>query len=202
MRLRVLRLERVDVRGEAITERAVFCPARKCSMPLDECRRCLHFERADDSLLECKPDVLESAERASSDDSVLGGDVRVGEVMGGPTVLIPIQTPFRAALEALTRATSGHALVGVVVDTEGVVVGTIEHPDAGFVEEIDRSSEAARAVAPVRESATLGAAVERMVKERRRFLPVVDDSGHVVGLISDLDALHWVASRSSSSEER
>jgi CBS domain-containing protein len=41
-----------------------------------------------------------------------------------------------------------------------------------------------------------------MVKERRRFLPVVADSGQVVGLLSDLDALHWVASRRPHPEGR
>jgi CBS domain-containing protein len=35
-----------------------------------------------------------------------------------------------------------------------------------------------------------------MVHERSRALPVVDDEGQVVALLTDLDALRWVARRS------
>jgi CBS domain-containing protein len=52
-----------------------------------------------------------------------------------------------------------------------------------------------RRVAPIHEGAPLAEAVERMVHERARALPVVDDRGRVVGLLTDLDALHWVARR-------
>jgi CBS domain-containing protein len=155
----------------------------------------VHFLRADESVLECTPDVVENVKRALDSEGVLGGDVRVGEVMGGHAVLISAQTPYCAALEALARAKPGPLLVGVVVDADGTVLGTLEHAEPGLVDEVEPTLEAARAVAPVHESSALGVAIERMVKERRRALPVVSSDGKVVGLISDLDALHWVAGR-------
>jgi CBS domain-containing protein len=38
-------------------------------------------------------------------------------------------------------------------------------------------------------------AIDRMVHERARALPVVDEEGRIVALLTDLDVLRWVARR-------
>jgi CBS-domain-containing membrane protein len=86
----------------------------------------------------------------------------------------------------------------IVVDEDNLVLGTIDRSEAALAATGLTAEAFARPVVPIRESATLAVAVARMVKERRRTLPVVDDAGRAVGLISDIDALRWVARRNSS----
>lgn len=85
------------------------------------------------------------------------------------------------------------AAVAIVVDDLGRLVGLVDAADAARATETIRSSRLARRVLPVHESAPLAHAVDRMVHERARALPVVDDERSVVALLTDLDALHWVA---------
>jgi CBS-domain-containing membrane protein len=53
----------------------------------------------------------------------------------------------------------------------------------------------ARPIAAVPEAAPLSHAIERMAHEHARALPVVDDARRAVALVTDLDALAWVARR-------
>jgi CBS domain-containing protein len=150
--------------------------------------------RFDDLVIECTPGPLESETRGLAVDPGLGGDVCVGEAMGQHAVSIAAAAPLHVAVELLAHPSVALS-TGIVVDDDGRVVGTIELPDARIAADVSSTEGVARAVAPIRESATLAAAVGRMAKERRRALPVVDDAGRAVGLISDIDALHWVARR-------
>jgi CBS domain-containing protein len=47
----------------------------------------------------------------------------------------------------------------------------------------------------VSEQAPLAWAVSAIVRDRVRLVPVVDESGVLVGTITDLDLLHWFARR-------
>jgi CBS domain-containing protein len=192
VRLRIRRQETIDAHGSTGVARLVFCPARQCSRRLDECQRCPHLLRLDGSAVECAPVLLESEARGLTADPGLGGDICVGEAMGGRAVSIAAGTPLSAAVEVLARASVAFA-IGIVVDDDDRVIGTIEGPNASLGADVVSTGQWARPVAPIRESATLADAVARMAKERRRALPVVDGAGRVVGLISDIDALHWVA---------
>jgi CBS domain-containing protein len=196
MRLRVRWHKRIDGPGVASVERSVFCPARVCSTPFEVCERCVHLLRATDSEVECEPPALAKVASELTGDAGLGSEIFVGEAMGRNAISIRADAPLRAAVDALARAPQTF-LVGIVVEADGRVVGLIERPEDGPVEEVVRTEELARAAVPIRESATLAAAVARMARERRRALPVVDADGRVVGLITDLDALHWVAQRNS-----
>ncbi len=86
--------------------------------------------------------------------------------------------------------------LAVVADELGHPLGTIDAGD--LAASLAAAADAARPVRPVHESAPLRVAVERMVHERARALPVVDDAGRVVGLLTDLDALRWVARHPAS----
>jgi hypothetical protein len=59
------------------------------------------------------------------------------------------------------------------------------------------ASELARRCETIHESAALADAVGEMVRTRARALPVIDARGAVVALIRDVDALRWVARRTS-----
>jgi CBS domain-containing protein len=193
VRLAIRRQERVDGGGGAHVARLVFCPARQCSRRLDECRRCVHLLRLEDAVVECAPGSVEGARRGFPDPG-LGGDVCVGEAMSGYAVSLAGSAPLAAVVEALRRAPPAVA-TAVVVNEDDRVIGVIELPDAMRAADEVRANALAHPVAPMRESATLAAAVARMTKERRRMLPIVDDAGRAVGLVSDLDALRWVARR-------
>jgi CBS domain-containing protein len=194
MRLPIRLQERLDAHGEVRVVRRVFCPAGRCSRRTEECQRCVSFVRLEDSAVECVPGLVEGAPDVFPDPG-LGGDICVGEAMGGYAVLLVPRAPLGAAVEALGRAPVASP-TGIVVDDADRVLGVIERPDARRVVEAV-AGELALPVAPIRESATLAAAVARMTKERRRALPVVDDAGRVVGLVTDIDALRWVARRSA-----
>ena len=160
-------------------------------MRLEECQHCPHLSRFDGSVVECAPDPFEGETRELAADVGLGGDVRVGETMRGHTVSIAMRVPLRKAIEVIAKVSLSCA-TGIVVDDDNCVVGTIELLDAGQAADMVCTDKLTRAVVPIRESATLATAIARMAKEHRRTLPVVDDAGRAVGLISDLDALRWV----------
>jgi CBS domain-containing protein len=97
---------------------------------------------------------------------------------------------------ALARSLEeGGAVVAVVVDENGRLVGLVEAEDVARALGRVRARELARRVNPIHESAPLSHAIDRMVHERARALPVIDDDGYVVALITDIDALRWVACR-------
>jgi hypothetical protein len=194
VRLRIRLQEQVDARGNASIVRLVFCPVRQCSKRMAECERCVHLRRIDDLVIECAPGALESEARGLTVDPGLGGDACVGEAMSEHAVSIVAGTPLRTAVELLAKASVALS-TGIIVDEDNRVVGTIELPEAKTAADVASTEGVTHPVEPIRESATLAAAVARMAKERRRLLPVVDDAGRVVGLISDIDALHWVAGR-------
>jgi hypothetical protein len=196
VRLRIRGHERVGACGDVAIVRTVFCPSQQSSMDVAVCRRCVHLLRADDAVVECSPATFASDVRGLESDAGLGGDVCVGEAIGPYSVSVCADAPVRAAFAALSRAPAA-VLMGIVVDAANHVVGCIERIEPCGPMDADCTERLARAVAPVRESATLAVAVARMTKERRRALPVVDDEGRTVGLISDLDALRWVARRNA-----
>ena len=140
--------------------------------------------------IECAPLLSEREAREQLADTRLGADACVGDAMGCIAVCVHAQVLADAVTGSL--AAEG-AIVAIVVDDLGRLVGLMDAERAARTREPTQARELARRVAPVRESAPLADAVERMVQERARALPVVDGEGRVVALLTDLDALRWVA---------
>jgi CBS-domain-containing membrane protein len=185
-------MQRIEGRDDAALHLTVFCPSKRRSMAVDECRACAHFRNVDAALLECEPQGPLRAVRAVADAMRVGEDVCVGETMSDQIVCVAGDAPAVELIRAFSRMCA--AIIGaVVVDHDRHVIGVVERGDAMRASESLPARRLAQPVAPVHESLTLAAAVARMATERRRVLPVVDDEAYVVGLISDLDALHWVA---------
>jgi hypothetical protein len=83
----------------------------------------------------------------------------------------------------------------IVVQTPNRFVGLLDFEAATSAHEGIPAGDFARYVRPVGEASPLAFAVERMVHERARALPVADGEGLIVALLTDIDALRWVAHR-------
>jgi CBS-domain-containing membrane protein len=195
VRLRVRALRHVGHDGDLRASSTVFCPGQCRSIDVETCRRCPRLSRAVDDTIECAPPKSERVARDLLADARLGDDACVGDAMG--PVAVSVHAELRAV--ALTSALQEEgAVVAIVVDEDGHLLGLVGAADAVRAIESVRARELAHRVTPVHESAPLAHAVDRMVRERARALPVVDNDGYVVALLTDLDALHWVARRGGS----
>jgi CBS domain-containing protein len=117
----------------------------------------------------------------------------VGEAAGD--AVLCVHGAITATVVASALRPKKNEWVAVVVDDDGKPVGVLHAADALGAPSSVRAERIARRVAPVRESAPLAHAVDRMVREHARALPVTDEAGRVVGLLTDLDLLAWVARR-------
>jgi CBS domain-containing protein len=192
VRLRARRLRLVDDRGDAVGScSTVFCPEQRRSVDVAACGRCSRLSRVMPEAVECLPSIRS----APSDYRVvarIGGDVCIAEAMSHDAVCIGADALAKRVACALERA---GAPVALVVDGAGRLLGLVEAADAAESHRPVTARHLARRINSVSESAPLAHAVDRMVHERARALPVVDDVGNVVGILTDLDALRWVAGR-------
>lgn len=163
-------------------------------MGFDVCMECSRLTTVELDAIHCTP-ALGSVGPAGGP---VGSDVCVGEAMGPSVVLVDACLPAGTLSRSLD--VPGHR-VAVVVDDAQRAMGLIEVGVAAGALEDCSIEDLVRRVAPIHEGAPLAEAVERMVHERARALPVVDDDGRVVGLLTDLDALHWVAHRDPRRED-
>ena len=192
VRLRVRALQRVRHDGDRSAVSTVFCPARRRSTDVDTCRRCPRLSNAAQDAIECAAAKSQPLARDLLADARLGGDACVGEAMGCVAVAVHADVKANAVVRSLEEE---GIIVAIVVDDAGRLVGLVDAADAARATEPVRACELARRVTPVHEAARLVHAVDRMVRDRARALPVIDDDGYVVALLTDLDALHWVAGR-------
>jgi CBS domain-containing protein len=120
----------------------------------------------------------------------LGGNASVGEAMGLSTISVHADM----AVEALALCLEDAGVpVAIVTDDTLHLIGLVDAAAVAGAAPPLRARELARRIAPVHEAAPLDHAVDRLVRERARALPVVDDERCVVALLTDLDALRWVA---------
>jgi CBS domain-containing protein len=189
LRIRLLRCTHRD--GERLAPSTVFCPGGLRSVQLDACLRCPRLRGSDREAIECRPPT---SRRSGRDAFVahLGGDACVGDAMGNYAVAIHADVGAGAVTRSL-RAEG--AVVAIVVDEDLRLVGLLDAAEVAPAVEVVPAGRLACRVEPVHEAAPLDHAIDRMVRERARALPVVDDGGRVVALLTDLDALHWVARR-------
>ena len=173
---------------EAEAHSSVFCPARQRSMHVAECAACHHVHQVAEHEVECSPPESPLA-KLLAEDPRLGGDVLTGETMGAATLCTRVETPAGVVARALAEQ---QILAAIVVDEWWHLVGIVERTDAEAAPPRECLHGLVRIVAPVHEATPLAVVIARMVHDRARAIPVVDDEGRPVGLLSDLDALHWV----------
>jgi len=192
VRLSIRTLRMLGTGGECRDAPNVFCPRHLRTKTLDTCLACPRLVRSDAYSIEC---VAGNSELRTGEpfDVRLGADVCVGDAMAPATVCVPAAVMATVVARSLKEQGSTFA---VVVDPPDRFVGLVDLDAVTLARQGVRVGDLARKVRPVREAAPLAHAVERMVHERARALPVVDDEGFLVALVSDIDALRWVARRS------
>jgi CBS-domain-containing membrane protein len=164
---------------------SVFCPQRLQSTRVDVCRRCPSAVRIDEASVTCAPAV----------DPLRGQSV-VGAAMGEASVTIEAATPI---VELAPLVESGGWMTVVVLDSDHRALGLIDREQLTGVASGTAAGTLARHIAPVLESFPVMTAVRRMVHQRARALPVVDGARSAVGILTDIDALRWVAARAKKS---
>jgi CBS domain-containing protein len=99
------------------------------------------------------------------------------------------------SVDEAARLLTFHDISGLPVCENGRVVGVLSEADL-----IGKSGETVGAVmtspaVTVSESTSLEDVAEQLTQQRIRRVPVVDDSGRLVGIVSRRDVLKWAASR-------
>lgn len=192
VRLRVRVLRQVDRDGDPAASSTVFCPARHRSLAIDTCLGCEHLCRALGDAIECVPARGQPDGRDPGPPNRLGEDAWVGDAMGAFALAVHVALPLDGLRRAFEEAA---AAVALVVDDRERLAGVVEDTLVARMKAPARAIDLARRVQPVHESERLVHAIDRMIHERARALPVIDDDGCVVALLTDLDALRWVAQR-------
>jgi CBS domain-containing protein len=188
LRLEIRTVEVVTGRGRSIALSSVRCPVRARTAPVEECAHCGQSAGI-------AQDVLSRGEWLSC--QARPHDGRAGE---GPPVRAVMRRTAVAVRPGLAAATAAAALRArgepgaPVVDGEGRPVGWVEEaellrarPGAKVADAMGRSALA------VSEGAPLSRAAAQLVAYRLERLPVVSSDGMVVGVLSALDVVGWLA---------
>ncbi len=186
--LSVRKLRRVDRHGDRSVMSTVFCPARARSFDLATCLTCPFLLRPGQDAIACSPPYADDM-RVLPMSARLGSDACVGEAVGDAVLCVQGDVPAEVVASALREYGEW---IAVVVDDEGRSVGIVYAAEVLRATRSACARRMAHAVAPVDEAAPLSHAVDRMVRERARALPVTGEDERVVALLTDLDALAWV----------
>jgi CBS domain-containing protein len=189
--LEVRTVEIIAGRGRSVTLSSVRCPVRGRATAVEECAHCGNGHGlAQDPLaaggyLACGAPPRERARAAARDASV-------AEVMRPRSVALRASVARGVASDAL-RA---HGLpVAPVVDGEGRPIGLVSEAELLRARSGARVSDAMAKVAlSVTETAPLGRAAALMAEHRADRLAVVSDDGVVVGMLTAMDVVSWLAS--------
>lgn len=188
---RLLEVRTVDViagRGRSITLSSVRCPLRSRSAAVEECADCGEGEGiAQDTLgrgrLSC---------RAPPRERLVGGEgACVAEVMRASAVALRPGVGRVIAADALRRR---GAPAAPVVDGEGRPIGVVSESDLLRARSGSKVADAMVKIAlTVPERASVARAAALMAAHRVERVAVVADDGVVVGVLSAVDVLAWLA---------
>jgi hypothetical protein len=188
--LRVRHLRRLEGEGGGTVASTVFCPGQARTMSLETCLGCPRLVGAGRQTIECSPVACDDGSRLLPLRSRLGGDATVGQAAGDVVVCVHQELTAGTVASALREHGGSHA---IVIDDEGRSVGLLHVADASEAAPSARAERIARPTAAVHEAAPLPHALDRMVRERARALPVTGDDGRAVALLTDVHALQWIA---------
>jgi CBS domain-containing protein len=191
--VRLLEVRMVDVitgRGRSVTLSSVRCPVRGRATAVDECAHCGDSEGiAQDSL--ARGEYLSCCSKVPPETSDGSAGARVAEVMRPTAVALRPGVARSVAADAL-RARS--TPVASVVDGEGRPIGLVSEADLLRAKTGARVSDAMAKVAlSVPETAPLRRAAALMAEHRSERLAVVSDDGVVVGMLTAMDVVAWLA---------
>jgi CBS domain-containing protein len=187
--LEVRTLEVISGRGRSVTLSNVRCPVRGRSAAVEECAHCGRSDGvAQDAL--ARGEWLRC--RAEAPAQAAGAGPLVREVMRRTAVATRPGVACSVAAEALRKRGQGAA---PVVDGEGRPVGMVGQAELLRARPGARVSEAmARVALSVSEGAPLARAAALMASHQLDRVAVVSADGAVVGVLSALDVVAWLAS--------
>jgi CBS domain-containing protein len=190
--LEVRTVEVISGRGRSITLSNVRCPVRGRSAAVEECAHCGRSEGI-------ARDALARGEwlccRAPAVDDAAPAGPRVREAMRPASVALRPNVSRGVAADALRARGQGSA---PVVDGEGRPVGVVGEAELLRAREGAKVADAMIRVAlAVAETAPLSRAAALMASHRVDRVAVVSGDGIVVGVLSALDVIGWLASSSA-----
>ncbi len=189
---------------------SVWCPERNQSLSLDVCTACKHLdsfarsERGYGTTVECSPTPrAKPHEDAHVDVQEAATRSRIADVMRRDIVCVRSDASLESVSSVLL--TEGSQCMPVV-DEDSRPIGVISKSDLlreRVDDRFDVDAEHGRCAADVMtpfvhalpENAPLAFAVALMASEGHLEVPVVDDEGKVVGMITALEAMQWLAKR-------
>lgn len=191
-----IRVRRVlDETGDVPDRQTVFCPVRVRSIPVEVCLACARARK-----------VTLAPEREASVQCDIGAegvslvpedphDAPIGSIMSRLVECVTASTTIGHVIDLLL----GHGYGGVpVVNEVGRAIGIVAKTD--LVRRDHALDEPVETIMmPVAfslpEHASIGRAAALMASEGIHRLPVHDEDGAVVGIVTPLDITRWVARR-------
>jgi hypothetical protein len=185
-------------------ERVVYCPFRAATTEVLECLACADFSRIHhgDTLVCARPPELTDEQAIA-----LVEDRRICSGADSLAARTPLGAIAERMIVCATAATSIGAAEAAALRTEahGVVVVDAARRPTAFVARarLAQTPIAARALSiaacgeetcvVLDEREPLANTLPRLIHDRQRAAVIVDDRGRVTGVVSDLDALRWLA---------
>jgi CBS domain-containing protein len=187
--LEVRTVEVISGRGRSVTLSNVRCPVRGRTAAVDECAHCARSDGlAQDAL--ARGEWLRCRSGPAAEAPVPGPIVR--EAMRRTSVALRPGVTRSVAAEALRARGQGAA---PVVDGEGRPVGVVGEAELLRARPGARVADAmARVAVSVAEGAPLSRAAALMATHQLDRVAVVSGDGTVVGVLSALDLVAWLAS--------
>lgn len=123
----------------------------------------------------------------------------VGDLSPRPHARVALETPMWRVVDEMRTHGRGCALVEdegslVGIFTERDLMSRIDHSDPFWSHVVVKDVMTPHPMV-IRRSDSLAEALRRMTQGRRRHIPIVDDRGRVLGLISIRDIMSYVAGR-------
>ena len=170
-------------------ERTAFCPNEGRSVDLARCAHCLWASHVDENRVECFPgEPPEDLSREPSNRS--GARVRVGAIVGTKQIAVRAEVTIRELRRLLAEDSANTVLV---VDHEDRLLGTIDAPSLEHAPGAAPTILRMRAKHSIVETASVAEAVDYLVHSHSRSVAVVDENGHAVGVLTDIELLRWFA---------
>jgi CBS domain-containing protein len=200
-RLSVRSCRVVGTNGEVQTHHSVQCPREEASAAFERCCGCPHMKTVEvdpdgrSGSIECLAEGEPPRRRPRVDVAEAAIRVRLGDVLAIESTCIRKDVRVRAAAELLTTQGLGSA---PVVDEGRRLVGVVSKAD------LFKSTSSRRGPLTVADVMTKGApalpddapvahAISAMAFARVPEVPVVDGNGQVLGMVTAIEALLWVA---------
>lgn len=188
--LEVRTVEVISGRGRSVTLSSVRCPNRGRALAVEECAHCGDGDGiAQDPL--ARGEYLSCASPVPGRSGGAGEGALVAEVMRRSSVAFRPGVTRGVAADALR---SHGTAAAPVVDGEGRPIGLVSEADLLRTGRGARVLDAMAKVAlSVPETAPLGRAASLMAEHRAERLAVVSDDGVVVGMLTAMDVVRWLA---------